>query len=427
MTTMRTRTVGGAAVGRAIVACALLLAAGGAPAAAAGAGLARGERVAWTHAGKGPHVPVSDPAVAVRSDGVPLVGWIAAEGDVNHLYVVAPGAADARPVRVDPDGLPVDALHQAPALATGSGGEVFVAWSSAKKKPAGVLFASDLQLSRSLDGGRTFDPPLRINEDRPISHSFEGLARARGGDLLLAWIDSRAGWEKAGTYVARVTERGGKVASTEQLGAETCVCCRVALGAGGDAADGGQGRAAVLWRKDFPGKIRDMVLAVSDDGGARFDAAVRVADDRWEMPACPHRGGGVGVDASGRVHAAWYTEGTSGRPGLFYASSADGKRFAAPQRIDRSDGSIPDHVALGVATDGALLVVWEDATAVRRRVLARVSVDGGETFGPIEQLSAAMKASSPAVAPAPGGGFVVAWNEEEFPHTRTVVLPVKPR
>ncbi|MEW6267738.1 MAG: hypothetical protein AB1689_00405, partial [Thermodesulfobacteriota bacterium] len=363
--------------------CALLPLAAGAggvrDAFAAAPELVRGERLAWTHAARGPHVPISAPAVAVRADGVPLLAWIAAEGDVNHLWVVAPGEEGAQPVRVDPPGLPVDALHQAPALAVGPAGEVYASWSSVKLKPEGTLFASDLRLSRSLDGGRTFAPPLRVNQDRPISHSFDGLAVAGDGDVLLSWIDSRDGQGKAGTYLARVGERGSRVDETEQIGSETCVCCRVAVGARAR-------RAAVLWRKDFPDQVRDMVLAASDDDGRTFAPAVRVSEDRWRMPACPHRGGAVGVDGGGKVYAAWYTEGTEGRPGLFFATSPDGASFGVPQRLDRSEGSIPDQVRLGVTPDGRVLVVWEDATAVRRRIVARASVDGGATFGPIEQL-----------------------------------------
>jgi hypothetical protein len=304
-------------------------------------------------------------------------------------------------------------------MVTGGSGEIYVSWSSTKAKPEGTLFASDLRLSRSLDGGRTFAAPLRINDDRPISHSFDGLAREASGDVVLGWIDSRDGWEKAGTFVARVGERGSKVVSTTQVGTKTCVCCRVAVGAGGDR------RAAVLWRKDYPGKVRDMVLALSADDAATFASAARVHDDGWVMPACPHRGGAVGIDGRGRVHVAWYSEGKAGRPGLFYASSDDGRTFTEPHRLDASDGSIPDHVGLAVQRDGTLVVVWEDSTAVRRRVLARASRDGGTTFGAIEPLSTAMKAWSPAVTTAPDGGFVVAWHEEEFPVTRSALLRVR--
>ena len=38
-------------------------------------------------------------------------------------------------------------------MAVGPGGGIYVSWSSSKPKPEGALFASDLRLSRSLDGG----------------------------------------------------------------------------------------------------------------------------------------------------------------------------------------------------------------------------------------------------------------------------------
>ena len=63
--------------------------------------------------------------------------------------------AAAKPVRVNPAGLGVESLHHSPLLAVGPGGEIYLSWSSDRPKPDGVLFASDLRLSRSLDGGRT--------------------------------------------------------------------------------------------------------------------------------------------------------------------------------------------------------------------------------------------------------------------------------
>jgi hypothetical protein len=53
------------------------------------------------------------------------------------------------------------------------------------------------------DGGRSFDSHLRGNEDRPSSHGFEGLAAAEDGTVILSWIDSRDGGDKAATYTAR--------------------------------------------------------------------------------------------------------------------------------------------------------------------------------------------------------------------------------
>jgi hypothetical protein len=136
-------------------------------------------RTEFRHPAEGHGAHVTGPAVAVLPDGATPVAWAAQSGHANHLYVVRAG--DSTPVRVNAEDLTVESLHHPPRIAVGPGGEVYVSWSSAKPRPAGTLFASDLRLSRSLDGGRTFGRPLRINEDRAISHSFEGWPWRRMG------------------------------------------------------------------------------------------------------------------------------------------------------------------------------------------------------------------------------------------------------
>jgi hypothetical protein len=371
--------------------------------------------VEFTHPGKGHEVQLSGPAVAVDREGGALVAWSKNEGPVNHLYMARPGAATGQAVHVNPEGLTVDSLHQPPGIAIGSGGEIYVSWSSAKPKPEGVLFASDLHLSRSLDGGKSFDSHLRVNDDRPISHSFEGLAVAADGTVVVSWIDTRKGWEKANTYLARVGERGTQVENVVRLDRDTCVCCRSHVTTGPNNA------VAVTWRKVFPGDIRDMVLSLSHDGGRSFTPSTVVHADRWQLNACPHRGGSVAMDNHGQTYLTWYTEGAQSKPAVLFARSSDGQRFTAPQRLDASTGSIPDHVRMAVNAAGQTVVVWEDSTAVRRRVLLRYTTDGGRTFSPVQSLSPALKAYAPDVAVSPIGGFVVVWHEEQFPVIKTVV------
>jgi len=373
-------------------------------------------RLELAHPAGGHEVHVSAPAVAMGADGKPIVAWIAG-GHANTVFVARPGES-SEPARVNPPATSADSLHQAPGLAVGPGGEVYVTWSSTKPKPEGVLFASDLYLSRSLDGGRTFEAPLRVNDDRPISHSFENLALAPDGTVLVAWIDSRDGARQTATYVARVTERGSRLDRVTRLdGGETCVCCRVSVAAGpGDAA-------AVLWRKVFAGDVRDMVLSRSGDGGRTFGATTAVHADGWKITACPHRGGQVAADARGRLYAVWYTEGTTGRPDVLFATAPDGRRFGATRRVHTATGSVPDHARLAIDAGGRGIVVWEDSTAVRRRILLRFVGEGGRSLGPARALSSAIKAWAPDVAVVPGG-FLVAWHEEQFPSTKTIVIHV---
>jgi len=370
-------------------------------------------RLEVTHPAGGHEVHVSAPAVAEGADG-PVVAWVAKTGETNTVFITRPGTA-GDPVQVNPPQASVDSLHQAPGLGLGPGGEVYVTWSSSKPKPVGGLFASDLFLSRSLDGGRSFEAPLRVNDDRPISHSFEDLAVTTDGTVLVAWIDSRQGASQTATWVARVTERGSRLERVTQLPAgETCVCCRVSVSAGPGEA------ASVLWRKVFPGDVRDMVLSRSTDGGRTFAAAALVHADRWKITACPHRGGSIAADARGRLYAIWYTEASGDRPDLLLAVAAAGQRFGAPRRLHTATGSVPDHARLAVDATGRGVVVWEDSTAVRRRILLRSIGEGGRSLGPVRVLSQAIKAWTPDVAVA-RDGFVVAWHEEQFPATKTIL------
>jgi hypothetical protein len=82
--------------------------------------------------------------------------------------------------------------------------------------------------------------------------------------------------------------------------------------------------------------------------------------------------------------------------------------------------AVPDHARLAVDAAGRAIVLWEDSTAVRRRILLRSVGEGGRSLGRVRNLSQAIKAWAPAVAVAPDG-FLVAWHEERFPAIRTVV------
>lgn len=374
-------------------------------------------RYEMTHPGMGHELHMSPPSVAVTQDGGVLVAWVVQEEKTNNLYVAHPNTNGSQPLRVNPEGMGVDSVHQSPGIAVGPKGEIYVSWSSQKSKPEGVIFASDLRLSRSLDGGKSFDSHIRVNEDRPISHSFEGLDVGSDGTVFISWIDSREGWEKAGTYLASIAENGTRVKGIVKLDGNTCVCCRV------DVATGPDDKVAVLWRKEFPDNVRDMVLVLKSNGS--FSSPNLVHSDGWKMDACPHRGGDVAIDGQGRIYVSWYTEGDQYKPNLLFASSSGDNDFRSPQRLDESTASIPDHVRMAVNKAGDTVIVWEDSTAVRRRILLRYSTNGGKTFSPVHVLSQAIKAYAPDIAVNPKGGFVLVWHEEQFPSVKTVVQQIR--
>jgi hypothetical protein len=276
-----------------------------------------------------------------------------------------------------------------------------------------VRSGSELVLATSLDGGRVFGPPRRVASGEPATRGFEGLAVDVAGTPFVAWIEI-GGAGPPRTRLARVSGEAGAEPVVRELGRRTCPCCRVTVSAG-------HGVLGVLWRDEFPGQVRDMVIALSRDGGESFAAAERVHEDGWALAGCPHRGGALGFDGAGRALVAWYTEGARAKPELRLATAADGARFGPPQVLHDRPGSLPDHVALAVRPDGSGAVVWEAATPVRSDVVARAFAGSGARVGPTRTLSRVMKARGPAVVTTRSGEILVAWNEEEFPTVRTVV------
>lgn len=387
-------------------------------------------------------VGATHPTTAIDpASGAVYVAWVGmpdADGraDVHLARSDDGGATYATPVRVNH--IPGDAAPhaQAPAqVAVGHDGTVYVAWQNNTKIEGRRFPASDLRLARSLDGGRTFEPAVYVNDDAgglPASHTFHDLAVLPDGTVLVSWIDGRAraaaeaAAANAAGNVARSdaaaahaghaaaeepgpqirvarSEDGGRTFGPSVVVAEqACPCCRTSL------AVGPGGEVYLAWRAVFAGSIRDIVVARSDDGGRSFRPAVPVHDDGWRIDACPHAGPSLAVDAEGRLHVAWFT-GADGGAGVFHAVSTDGGRsFRAPAGLARADLIAPSQVKLHAA-DGAVWLAWEDRTGPERRL--RVGrVTGRAAPRPLD--IALGSGAAPAIAAA-DDAVVVAWLEGE--------------
>ena len=362
-------------------------------------------------------VPISPPAVRFDASGAVHLAWFEKAGSVGAVQTVRIGEETTFPVRsvrVNPETLGPDAIHQSPGLATAGDNLVFVTWSTPNRTP-GAMFASDLQVARSRDGGRTFDPPVQVNDDgQAINHTFEDVLARNGSDLYMAWLDGR-GKDKsgAGAIFGCSRDQGQTIGKNLTIDRMACPCCRpmLALAPNGDLWVG--------WRKTFDGNVRDIVVAKSVDGGHTFSGPMRVHQDNWAFSACPHRGPSIGFDRNGRLYVGWYTEGMDEQPRLYVATSDDqGNTFSTPISLHTSTTSLPDQLRMAVHPDGAVVAVWEEVTGVRKRTVMRVSMDRGTSFGPVHALSEGTKAESPTVAIHHDGTVALSWTEHAWPNNR---------
>jgi hypothetical protein len=136
---------------------------------------------------------------------------------------------------------------------------------------------ADLWLALSTNGGKTFEPPVQINEKAGTApESLHAMSVAPSGEVHVAWLDMRDRKEGQDLYYAKVA--GGKPGKNLKLAATLCPCC-----APGIAIDGA-GNPAVAWRDGGPMESRPVWIAASKDGGKSFRAPARVHQGETKVP-----------------------------------------------------------------------------------------------------------------------------------------------
>ena len=365
------------------------------------------------------------PSVQIDDQGHVALVWVEEDKDVRSVFFArstVPGGPVGTPVAINrPDETPYW-RQEAPALVV-QGNDAFVTWglTHPKSTPQQPL-ATELRLSRSTHGRRTFQPSVLVNDDPGvIQHTFDALHRDAEGRLHLSWIDGREGKKEPGTYVARSLDQGQTITRNLKVDESTCVCCRTAV------TSGPKDMVYVAWRKIFEGNVRETVVARSTDGGSTFEAPVIVGHDQWVFSACPHRPASMGVDGQGRLYVVWYTEGADETPAIYIAWSDDqGRTFSEKRKLNVARNTFPDHPQIAVDQQGRVVVIWEEQAPVKRDVVVSVSTDRGETFSAPHKVND-RKSQTPVVAVNEQGLFVLAWMEHGMPGhkivTQTLRLP----
>lgn len=376
------------------------------------------------------------PMVAVGPGGVQAIAWVSAPngGTDGRLYLSVDGAAPAE-IR---DSLgPVQAHGEAPPkIAFGPSGALYAVYTVGKEVTGERFPLSALRIVRSADNGKSWTTPATVTDGAVFgSHSFHALHVAPNGDVYVSWLgkpeqdatmaanapmpspamrmasmqqgDPHDAHGASTSWITRSTD-GGKTWSPRarvDMG-EACPCCRTSLATGPD------GTLYMAWRHIYPGSIRDIVVARSNDQGATWSEPARVHEDDWKFDACPHAGPAIATDKRGTLHVTWWT-GKEGNAGVFYAQSADGgKSFSAPIALGIAQYSRPAHVQLSLGDSNRVIVVWDDGTKQTPRVVARVSNDGGRHFADAVQFSDVGRAASFPVLAMTRDSISVAWSEE---------------
>jgi hypothetical protein len=322
-------------------------------------------------------VDAAEPAVASArgSDGreTVLVAWMehrGQEADVMISRFDEMGQALSAAIRVNPAGVNATAWRgDPPTVAVAGDGTVFVGWTSRIESDAGP--AADINLSASHDGGKTFAPPIKINDDaKPGDHGMHSLALSKDGRIYVAWLDERNVKTAAESempemhreeanrevFVSSSTDGGRSFSANKSVAAEVCPCCKTNLAVATD------GRVYLSWRQVLPGDFRHIAVAASGDGGATFGKPVIVSNDEWVLKGCPVTGAALLPDEQGGLRVLWYAAGGKGEQGIYWSESHDGGQTFAPRTLIAATSARGTPVLVSdnsVAGDGVTWGVWE--------------------------------------------------------------------
>lgn len=352
-----------------------------------------------------------DPKLAISSSGT--LYMLSVYGDDGHarlgLAISHDGGDTFLPiVPISEDTASVSSHGEnSPTLAS-TPTKIYALWEQATSSGS-----TELMLGRSLNFAHSFEEPVRVTDKtKPSFNGFSSMGVAPNGDVYAVWLDGRDEAQPAGTfglYLARSTDQGVSFRKNVRVAIGSCPCCRPSV------AFGKNGEVFIVWRKVFPGDIRDMVVSTSRDGGQTFAPSVRVATDNWKLIGCPHSGATI-LEDGGRLYVAWLTEETDGKARIRLSWSDDGAgTFEAP--LDVSGNVLdPNHPALGRSEDGRVLLVFQGRDASSREgwnpIQPYVTEIRGTSISLPQPVPGNQKSIDyPALAVGTAGRAFIAWTE----------------
>ena len=225
-----------------------------------------------------------------------------------------------------------------------------------------AIFAYDVVVSLSTDGGVTWDAPLTPHTDGTFSeHGFVSFF-VNGEDIGAVWLDGRemvathglsmsadGAHGSAGGMTLRSTQikSDGTLTKDQVIDSLVCDCCQT------DIAQSDQG-PVLVFRNRTKDEYRDIYFSRMIEG--QWSEPKPVSVDGWKIAGCPVNGPSVATNDEATA-VAWYTQAKSYGEVKLAVSGAGVDSFSDPLVVDEGD-SVLGQVGLAATSNGGFLVSW---------------------------------------------------------------------
>lgn len=336
-----------------------------------------------------PNKDAAEPSLAAAADGGVYLVWVehgeAGSADVFLQKISSEKNPVGEKVRVNPQAGKATAWRgDPPSIQVGGDNTVYVGWTARVETDEGT--ANDLYLSVSHNGGKSFDEPVKVNDDAiPAVHGMHSLMIDKNNNVYFTWLDERYLKHQNHEHSSKTNDKtdlgasqthhkmemnrevyfayskdGGKsFMPNKRLASDACPCCKTSIISALD------GKIYISWRQVLPNNYRHIALISSNDGGKTFAPMIIVSDDKWQLEGCPVSGAALAVGSDNVLKVAWYSAGDAGKPGLYWAESKDGgKTFSARSLV--YEGILTGTPVLLTSGNDDYKIVWQSGGKVWR-------------------------------------------------------------
>jgi len=293
-----------------------------------------------------------------------------------------------------------------PSIAAGTNGIVYLAFAGW----SGSTTGDDIDFTMSSNGGRSWSPPIRVNDDAAAAAQAEpSLALDTANNIYIAWTDARSG--NNDVYFAKSVNGG------QTFGANLRV---------NDVMTNSQSEpdlavdpvnphlVHVVWtdtRSPILGP--DIFYANSTDGGLSFNPSVRVNDD---VTSTEQGQPAIAVAPNRDVYVVWRDPRSAAKgPDIYFAKSSDLGATWSPNIYVNSDvgNAAQQDPTIAVDLAGTIYVAWADGRNANTApdIYEAWSANAGASFGANVQVNddrGLAPQLSPSLA-ANAGKIRIAW------------------
>lgn len=227
------------------------------------------------------HFDNNHPRMAVDRAGDPMVIW-GKESDLQ--FTKWNGTAFSQPVKLNPPSVTIaNADWMGPDMAA-HGDTVYIVY---KQTPEN-LTTSHIWCIRSLDGGVTFDQPVRVDFTGDSLTRFPTVTTDSLGNPIVAFMKFNPTFGEARWVVTRSEDFGTtflpdvKASGWSGPSSAVCDCCPGTIVC--------EGNVVSMIYRDNNNNNRDNWAAVSRDGGRTFTGGFNIDQFDWNLQNCPASG-----------------------------------------------------------------------------------------------------------------------------------------